>query len=200
MNDFLIGLKEGILATSSLEWIAVLTGIAYVILAARKSILCWPFAFLSAGIYVYLCYSAQLFIESSLQLFYVVMAVVGWVMWNQSKEDKQFVKTWPVKFHLANVLISLIVAFVLGWMFQKYTAQENPYVDAFTTVFSLAATFMVTKKLLYNWLYWIIIDLVSIYLYASRGFHLSSVLYFIFTILAVVGFVQWRKQFRLQTR
>ena len=74
-----------------------------------------------------------------------------------------------------------------------------PYTDAFTTVFSLAATFMVTKKVLNNWLYWVVIDLVSIFLYMSRGLELAAVQYLLFTVLAILGWIQWRKQYKLQT-
>jgi nicotinamide mononucleotide transporter len=86
----------------------------------------------------------------------------------------------------------------LGYIFDSYTNQENPYTDAFSTVFSLAATFMVTKKVLENWIYWIVIDAVCIYLFASRGLFLTSILFFFYTIIAVFGFVQWRRQFKLQ--
>ena len=81
----------------------------------------------------------------------------------------------------------------MGYLFSVYTDQANPYVDASTTVFSLVATFMVTKKVLENWVYWIIIDAVSVYLYFSRDLHLTAVLFVIFTLLAITGYVSWNK-------
>lgn len=198
VNDFFQELFVGIKATSIGEWVAFLSGVAYVVLAALKSIYCWIFALISSALYVYICYSTDLFIESSLQIFYVVMAIIGWFIWNHSKSDKLFVKTWPLKYHLINILVSLVIAFVLGYLFERYTTQANPYVDAFTTVYSLAATYMITQKILNNWLYWIVIDLALVYLYGSQGLELTSVLYLVYSVLAIFAWMQWRKQFKLQ--
>ena len=188
MLDSLI---EGILSTSALEWIAVCSSIIYVILAARKLIYCWLFAFISSALYVYICLSANLYLESVLQLFYVVMAVVGFLLWNKS-ESEDIIK-WPAKYHVINLSLSTLTVLLFGYLFSVYTDQANPYVDASTTVFSLVATFMVTKKVLENWIYWIIIDAVSVYLYFSRDLHLTAVLFVIFTVLAIVGYVSWNK-------
>ncbi len=189
---------EGVKATSMIEWGAVLSSVIYVVLASRRSIYCWVFAFLGSSLFVYMCFNAQLYIESILQLFYVVMAIVGWLMWKKSENDDQSIKKWSFKIHFINVFLSGIAAVVLGYMFDTYTEQANPYVDAFTTCYSLLATFMVTKKVLGNWVYWIVIDLVSIYLYAQRGFNLTAFQYGIFTILAVYGFMAWLKEYNRQ--
>ncbi len=184
-------LLEGIRSTSILEWVAVCSSIIYVILAARKMILCWLFAFISSALYVYICFSANLYLESALQLFYVVMAVIGYLLWNRASKG-QIIK-WPVKYHVINLSLSTLIALFLGYLFSVYTDQASPYVDASTTVFSLVATFMVTKKVLENWIYWIIIDAVSVYLYFSRDLHLTAMLFVIFTLLAFAGYVSWNK-------
>lgn len=194
----------GVIETPALEWFAVVTGILYVIFAAKRHIVCWLFALLSSLSFVFLCFSFQLYIETSLQVFFVVMAIVGWLSWlpnNKEATDKDEtteIKTWKVSNHLLNIAISGVVAFLLGFSFELWTDQANPYVDAFTTVFSLVATFMVTRKVLENWVYWIIIDFVSIFLYFSRGLYLSSLLYIVFTILAVFGFMAWYKRYKTQ--
>ncbi len=189
---------EGIKATSIVEWLAVASSILYVILAAKQLILCWLFAFVGSALFVYLCYIGELYIESILQLFYVAMAVIGWVTWNHAKAEEVTLKKWEVKKHLINILASGFVALALGYLFDTCTNQANPYIDAFTTVYSLAATFMVTQKIVENWLYWIVIDLVSIYLYAQRDYNLAAVQYVLFTILAVFGFVAWQKAYKKQ--
>ncbi len=209
--SFFESVYQGILATSLWEWIAVFTGVAYVILAAVRSNWCWLFAIISSGIYVYLCLNGQLYIESVLQVFYVVMAIVGWVSWQKNSSTQplidevidapqtdDLVKTWQTRYHLYNILISGGIAFLLGFCFDQFTDQANPYADAFTTVFSLAATFMVVRKVLENWIYWIIIDVVSIFLYHQRGYSLSAVLYLFFTVLAIVGFIAWYKKYKTQ--
>lgn len=210
-SSFLESVIAGIVETSIVEWIAVLTGLLYVIFAALKNQICWLFAFVSAGLYVYLCIDSQLYIESGLQLFYVATAVMGWVSWKKAQAprsndllDEQTVNSgsdirlWSLKNHLINFGVSGAISLGLGFAFDYYTDQANPYIDSFTTIFSLAATIMVIQKVLENWIYWIVIDLVGVYLYFQRGLQLSSVLYVLFTIIAVVGFWNWLKMYKTQ--
>lgn len=195
--SFLTTVWEAILTTSLIEWLAVISSITYVILAAKQLIICWLFAFIGSALFVYLCYIGDLYIESILQLFYVVMAVVGWLNWKNS-ESHSAIKKWGLNNHLFNIAISGGIAFMLGYLFDQYTQQANPYIDAFTTCYSLSATFMVTKKVLGNWIYWIVIDLASIYLYAQQGYNLTAVQYVIFTLLALFAFIEWNKEYKRQ--
>lgn len=196
--SFITSVFEGIKATSLIEWLAVVSTIMYVILVAKRLIICWLFAFVGSALFVYLCYEGNLYIESILQLFYVIMAVVGWLSWKKSELKDNTIVKWKMNSHLLNVAISGVLAFILGYLFEIYSNQANPYIDAFTTLYSLSATYMVTKKILGNWIYWIIIDLVSIYLYAQRDYNLTAVQYGLFTILAVFGFFAWRKEYKTQ--
>ncbi len=196
--NFLEDVWEGVLNTSWLEWLAVLSSIAYVILASKRIIYCWFFAFFASALFVYLCFSVQLYIEAILQVFYVVMALVGWFTWKKTESEKHSIKTWSWSYHFWNILLSGIIALILGYLFDLYTEQANPYADAFTTCFSLLATFMVTKKILENWIYWVVIDIVSIFLYAQRGFQLTAFQYAVFTILALIGFFSWWKQYQAE--
>jgi nicotinamide mononucleotide transporter len=197
MMSFITTVWEGVKSTSIIEWLAVVSSVIYVILAAKQLIMCWLFAFIGSVLFVYLCYISDLYIESMLQLFYVVMAIIGWLSWGKSKSNPN-IKKWALKNHLINIIVSGVSALILGYLFQNYSNQANPYLDSFTTCYSLSATFMVTKKILGNWIYWIIIDLASIYLYAQQGYNLAAVQYGIFTILALIAFVAWNKQFKLQ--
>ncbi len=196
--SFFISVWDGVKATSGIEWFAVLSSIIYVILAARQSILCWLFAFIGSALFVYLCYVGNLYIESILQLFYVAMAIVGWLSWKNANSAHARVRKWSLKNYFLNSLLSGFLALLIGFIFQKYTNQANPYVDAFTTCYSLSATYMVTRKILGNWVYWIVIDLISIYLYAERAYYLTAVQYAIFTILAVYGLRAWQKEYKQQ--
>lgn len=184
-----------------LETLAVVLSLAYVILAAKEKIAAWYCAFISVGIYIFLCIKAHLYAETFLQFFYLIMAVVGWYQWN-TKSFKNLpspkIIQLPLKRHLLNILLSSIVTLATGFFISKYTQAALPYLDAFTTVFSLYATWMVAKKVLENWLYWIVIDLVSFILYSSRNLHLSGLLYLLFTVLAIYGYFTWKKKFNLQ--
>lgn len=193
-----IGLE--ILNTSLLEWIAVLSSLFYIVFIARKNSRAWFFALVGSSIYVYLCFISQFYLETILQLFYVSMAIIGWLLWNKKQEIPFKIIQWKGKQHMVNILISSILTLILGNFFQVYTDQALPYLDAFTTVFSISATFMVAYKVLENWLYWIVIDLASMPLYAYRDLNLTVFLFGIYTIVAIVGFVRWRRTFKLQVQ
>lgn len=193
-KDFLIQVSQ----SSFLEWAAVLTSIVYVILAARNNIFCWFFAIVSSAIYTYICFTFQLYIESGLQFFYLAMGVIGLLLWKKSNDTGGLITTWKLSQHIINISVSGIGTIVLGYVFSQYTDQATPYIDAFTTCYSLAATYMVTKRVLENWIYWIIIDSVSIYLYAGRDLYLTSVLFIIFTVLAIIGYISWLNKYNVQ--
>lgn len=193
-EQVLIGVKE----TSYLEWAAVITGVLYVIFAAKKMILCWLFALISTGLFIFICFEENLFIESGLQVFYFAMAIYGWLNWKKDQDKDLTIQVWPLKYHLINIVLSSLLALCLGWLMGMYTTQENPYLDAFTTIFSLAATFMVAQRVLDNWVYWIVIDIGLAYLYSSRGLELAGLQYFIFSIIAIFAWYSWYKFYKTQ--
>ncbi len=198
MNSILNNIYNSILQTSIWEWLAVASSLLYVILITYKVLAAWIFAALSSVLYIYLCYSNRLYLESILQVFYFGMAIYGWFMWTSDDETKDVtVIQWPLKYHIYNILISGALMLLFGYIFDQYSNQANPYLDAFTTIFSLMATFMVAKKVLENWIYWIIIDAFSVYLFASRGLYMTSVLFILYTLIAIFGYFSWKKQFNL---
>ena len=180
---------------SIVESIAVFFSVLYVVLAARESVWCWGAACISVSIYIYICYTAKLYPETGLQIFYLFMAGVGYYMWN--KDNKEEIKEWTELKHLGIIFLGTILTFFMGFYFSIYTDSVMPITDSFTTIFSLIATYMVVKKVLGNWLYWIVIDLVSVYLYFNRDLHLTSFLFFIYTIIAVFGYFSWVNRMKI---
>lgn len=195
MNSFINSIFEGIVQTSYLEWIAILCSLLYLYFAIKELIICWLFAFVSSAIYAYLCFTFQLHIETFLQLFYVGMAIYGYINWNKQKEDVPIQK-WKPAYHLINIISATIMSIILAVLFKTYTDQASPYLDAFTTCFSLAATFMVAKKVLENWIYWIIVDSLLVVLYFDRGLKMSSVLMVIYVFMAIKGYLAWKKHYQ----
>ncbi len=194
-------IKESILlAVQQMTWvegIAVLFALAYIYFAARESIWCWLAAIISVSLYIYICIRAELFAETVLQVFYLWMAFYGWYQWNRKKGDdnKRPVIVWPLKYHLWIIISSAFVTGIVGYLLQIYTTAAVPFLDAFTTVFALATTYMVTKKVLENWIYWVVIDAASIFLYSYRGLYLTSALFLLYTIIAIFGYFHWRKHY-----
>jgi nicotinamide mononucleotide transporter len=197
-----------------LEWVVLVTALAYVVFAAHKHIITWLFALLSTGITFFLDILANLYIEAGLQVFYFAMAIVGWIEWNRAKtrtphsetldaesitrNPKSFITRWSLKLHLLNILLSGILTIALAEIFIAFTDQATPYLDAFTTCFSLMATWMVVKRVLENWLYWIVIDAGLVVLYLNSGYSVIALQYAIFTGLAVYGYFSWFKTYKEQ--
>jgi len=178
---------------SLIEVLAVIFSIIYVILAAKENIWCWTAAAISVLLYIYICYTAKLFPETALQVFYFIMAMYGYYNWNKYDASLR-IKEWSAKKHLFIIFLGALLTFLMGFYFTTYTSAKMPIVDSVTTVFSILATYMVTKKVLENWLYWIVIDIVSVYLYFSRDLHLTSVLFVVYTTIAIFGYFVWLKQ------
>ena len=178
---------------SIIESAAVFFSVLYVILAVKESIWCWGAAAISVTLYIYICYSAQLYPETGLQLFYLIMAIYGYLQWNKNDSTLN-IQQWTTTKHLLILLLGALLTFLMGFYFTIYTNAAMPLVDSFTTVFSVFATYMVTKKVLGNWLYWIVIDIVSVYLYFSRDLHLTSLLFIMYTVIAIFGYFSWLKR------
>jgi len=178
---------------SIIESAAVFFSILYVILALKESIWCWGAAAISVILYIYICYTAQLYPETGLQVFYLFMAFYGYYQWNKNDSTLQ-IQQWTITKHLLILLIGAILTFLMGFYFSLYTNAALPLVDSFSTVFSVFSTYMVAKKVLGNWLYWIVIDAVSVYLYFSRDLHLTSLLFMGYTIIAIFGYFSWLKR------
>jgi nicotinamide mononucleotide transporter len=187
-----------------LELIAMLLSLAYVLLAARGSIWCWPAAFISTGIYSVIFYDVSLLMDSLLSAYYLVMAVYGFWMWrtHSKKDAKKTAKSlssdnfkvisWSCRIHLIACLSLTFCGFGLGYVMDNYTNASFAYLDTFTTVFAVFATYLVTQKVLENWLYWVVIDFVSIYLYIEKGLMPTVVLFIFYVIIAGYGFIKWR--------
>ena len=178
---------------SIIEIIAVVFSILYVILAAKENIWCWFCAAISVLLYIHICYSAKLFLETGLQGFYFMMAIYGYWQWNRPRK-KISIRAWSLQRHLIIFGVGIILSLLLGKFFEIYTDAALPIIDSFTTIFSLIATYLVTKKILENWIYWIIIDIVSVYLYFTRDLQLTAGLFAAYTIIAVLGYLSWKKQ------
>jgi len=178
---------------SVIESAAVFFSILYVVLAVKESILCWGAAAISVILYIYICYTAQLYPETGLQVFYLLMSFYGYHQWNKNDSTLK-IQQWTTTKHLLILLIGASLTFLMGFYFTIYTNAAMPLVDSFTTVFSVFATYMVTKKVLGNWLYWIVIDIVSVYLYFSRDLHLTSLLFIMYTVIAIFGYFSWLKR------
>ena len=184
----------------NLETLAVFLGIGYVLLAMRESSLCWYCAFLSTALYVWIFGDVSLYMESALNVYYMAMAIYGWLQWQRGGADKSGVNIirWTARQHILGVAIILAASVTSGYLLSSNTAAKLPYLDSFTTWGSVFTTIMVAQKVLENWLYWIVINSVSIYLYIDRGLDQTAAMFFLYLGLATVGFLMWKKAYDSQ--
>ena len=184
----------------NLETLAVFLGIGYLLLAMRESSLCWYCAFFSTALYVWIFGDVSLYMESALNVYYMAMAIYGWLQWQRGGADKSGVKIirWTSKQHILGVFIILAASVTSGYLLSSNTAAKLPYLDSFTTWGSVFTTIMVAQKVLENWLYWIVINSVSIYLYIDRGLDQTAAMFFLYLGLATVGFLMWKKAYDTQ--
>ena len=176
-----------------IEPAAVVLAIAYLLLAIKQNISCWFAAFFSSLLYFFVMYSAGLYMEAGLQIFYCVMAVYGWTQWRVSLPDnkKFLVKTWNRNQHIKAISLIFLLAFVSGWALEKFTNAALPFIDSLTTWGAIVTTYMVAKRLLENWIYWFVIDTISVFLFYSRGLFLTSILFFVYLIIIYFGYKSW---------
>jgi nicotinamide mononucleotide transporter len=196
VHEFSETITDALLATTALEWITFITALLYVILATLENSWCWLFGILCSALSVYLSYNSQLFLESGLNIFYVIIGFYGWYQWLRGSKDK---KEIPITFSGGRSLLYYIAAGTSLWLAfwflsQRYTSQALPYLDSFITGFSLVATYMTTQKKVENWIFWIVIDALAVYLYASRELYLIAVINVIYTFIAGAGYLSWRKK------
>ena len=128
--------------------------------------------------------------------YYLLISFYGFYSWNRKKQSLK-ISEWKLKKHILVLFLGIVTTFFMGFFFSAFSDAKMPIIDSFTTVFSILATYMVSKKILENWLYWIIIDLVSVYMYFSRDLHLTSLLFLTYTIVAIFGYLRWLKHMNL---
>ncbi len=198
MTDFIPHFFEQIAAASLAEWVAVVLALAYVWLAARQNRWCWLCAFISTAIYTWLFWQVTLPFQAILNLYYMVMAGYGYYQWNRQAAGDDRVHSWPWYTHAMLVPGLLLIAWGLSLWAQGQFNSEHLLLDASIQVVSVVTTVMVAHKVLQNWLYWIVINLASAYLYAQSGLMLSACLFLGYVGFAVFGYAQWLKQWKMQ--
>jgi len=177
------------------EVVAVLFGIAYVILATKESLWAWFFGFVSTLIYTIIFWEGALLSSSLLNFYYMIMAGYGYYSWKKGIEEKSLsITQLTIQKNLIFIFGGFILTLILAYLSNTYTHAKMAYMDAFVMVFSILATWMLTQKILENWLYWLIVDAVAIVLYWKSGYLATVILFAIYIALSIYGYLTWRKE------
>ena len=183
------------------EALAAVLSIAYLVLAVREHLWCWYAGFAANAIYLFVFRDAGLLMDAALQVYYMGIAVYGWWQWQQGEnaESALPVSRWNRHQHLLAATAIITLSLLSGYVLHSFTAAANPLLDSFTTWGAVVTTWMVARKVLENWLYWIIIDSVSIYLYVLRDLEITAALFLVYTIIAIFGWRRWLVHYRQQS-
>jgi len=168
----------------------------------QESLWCWVAAAISTTIYLVLFWQVRLLMESALQLYYLVMAAYGWYHWRYGGQQAESlpIRVWSFAMHARAIIAIVLLSLISGSILAQYTDARLPLIDSFTTWGSILATWMVARKVLENWLYFIVIDAVSIFLYLDRELYLTVLLFAAYVVLAGLGYRTWRQHFLSQLR
>lgn len=194
-------LYQNLLDSTWLEAIAVFFGLLSVWFAKKENILVFPTGIISVLIYVYICFFAKLYADMGINFFYFVMSVYGWYNWTRKDENRKVIEIAKLKAREWGLTIFAMLVFfgILVYVLKNYTDSNVPIWDSITTSIFLVAMWLMAKKKIENWILWIVGDIISIPLYAYKGLVLSSFQFFVFLILAIAGYIEWRNKIKQQS-
>lgn len=189
------GLTAG--QTTGLEAFAALVSAAGVVLATRENVWNWLLAIIGSILYGFVFWTAELFSDAGLQGVFVLTSVFGWFWWVRGGTNARTLPVSRLTLRLALVLTVLTVPATWFWMRYLIRIHDtSPFWDALTTILSLAAQFLLSRKVLENWHVWFVADAIYVYIYIVRGLYPTAVLYALFLPLCVAGIAQWRRTAR----
>lgn len=181
------------------NWIELLgsvLSIIYLYLSIKQKASLWIFGFLCSALYVVVFFQSKFYADMSLQFYYLGVSVFGWISWKagkpENREELPVKRTTPLS-GVIILLIALILYFVYYFILTGYTDSPLPKADSFTTALSIVATWMLARKMIEHWWLWIIVDSVSAGLYFYRALYPTAILFVIYTIMAIIGYLQWKK-------
>ena len=182
---------------SNLEIITVLFNILCVILTIRKNIWCWPTGIVAVLLSFVIFFQAKLYADMGLQVIFLGQCIYGWYFWvyggQDNEEEEVPISQLTLKQWLSSLMVMLILWLTIAFSLDRWTDADIPYWDALATTLSLSAQMFLARKVLENWVLWIIADVLYIAIFYYKGLNLLSANYLLFLVLATIGFFRWRK-------
>ncbi len=178
-----------------IEVCGTLSGFLYLGCSIRQHYLTWPVGLVNALFYIIVFFTSRIYADMSLQFYYAGISIYGWWYWHHgSREGMELtVSSTSIRLWLKLIAISALLFFVIAWILLRFTDSPVPIWDALTTSLSIVATWMLARKKIEHWLLWILVDAISIGLFIVKELYPTTLLFFVYTILAVYGYREWRK-------
>ncbi|WP_321995770.1 nicotinamide riboside transporter PnuC [Draconibacterium orientale] len=182
-----------------IEILGAILGLVYIFFSIKQHILTWPTGLLTSALYVFVFFNARLYADMGLQAYYVVISIYGWYFWLTGKkqnEKKVAVKTTRKALWMKLAVVSIALYALLFFILGNYTNSDVPHMDSVTTALSIVATWMLARKYIEHWLLWIFIDAFSAGLYIYKGLWATVILFIVYTVMALLGYIEWRKDLK----
>ncbi len=183
---------------STLEIVAAVFGLLSVWFTVKENIWCWPTGLIMVFLYTFVFYEARLYSDVILQVIYIFLQIYGWYVWLQPHRNRQKLAVTSIS-NLAKIVwmgVAIASTFSLGWVMKHYTNASLPYWDAGITVLSLIAQWLMAKKVLESWLFWITVDVIAVGVYGYKHLYPTTGLYAVFLVLAVLGYAAWKQAYQ----
>jgi nicotinamide mononucleotide transporter len=201
MQDIWDSFWRGLLQTTWLEAIAVVMGIVSVYFSRKENILVYPTGLINTTIYIWLSYSGQLFGEATVNLYYTIMSIYGWLLWTKRKEDRELAvhveysdrKMWIQQLGFF-AFFYLVIFTALYYLKKEFAPGVIPAADAFASATAFTGMWLMTRKKVESWWWWIATNITSIPLYFVKGYVFTSVYYLVLLVMAISGLIEWRKR------
>jgi nicotinamide mononucleotide transporter len=182
---------------NKIELLGAILGLFYIFFSIRQHILTWPVGLLTSIFYVVIFYQSGFYADMGLQVYYVAISIYGWYFWLKGKRPSESEKI-PVKNARSILLIkiigaTIIIFFIILFILVNYTNSTVPVMDSLTTAFSITATWMLARKYIEHWIIWIFVDITSAGLYIYKNLWPTVILFIVYTIMAALGYIEWKK-------
>jgi nicotinamide mononucleotide transporter len=202
MSEILQSIFNGLMQTGWVEAIAVIAGIISVWYSRKENVLVFPIGLVNTTFYIYLSYKGHLFGEASVNLYYTIMSIYGWYLWTRKKEDQQtpvlqITKSTPKEWFQQLAFFAsfyLVIYFSLSYAKNAFAPEATPWADAFASATAYTGMWLMAKKKVESWIWWILTNIASIPLYFIKGYAFTSVQFLVLLVLAIAGWVSWNKK------
>ena len=186
------------LSQNYIEVLGALTGLIYLYFSIRQIIWLWPLGIITSVFYIYVFYQTKFYADMGLQVYYFFISFYGWYNWIYGKtgNERLLIQHAGLKILTVLFILTVLLTYIIAKVLIEFTDSPLPYWDAFTTAGSILATWMLARKMIEHWLFWIVIDAVSIGLYIYKGLYPTVVLFFVYFSMAIVGYINWKKDLK----
>jgi nicotinamide mononucleotide transporter len=180
---------------TTIEIFGAIFGFLSVYFTIRQNIWCWYFGLLQVTLYCFVFYTSKLYSDMILHVIYIFLQVFGWYNWKYGGTNKSTLRVTLLTNTIFWIGLTVIATLFTGYVMQTRTDASYPYEDAFIMIASLVAQYLMIKKILQSWMFWIIVDVVAIIIYAYKDLYFTTVLYVLFLVMAIIGYLEWKKAY-----